>query len=245
MLTDHRKASILALAFVGGLLLMLVGVGIHPTGQAPTTSIPVIGRIDDGVAGWIVGIRTDLMTSLMKALDILGAGIVTIPLRIAVVALLLLRRRVAAAVAFGLAWAVTEVSVSLLKGWYERGRPPAPLVETIGSSFPSGHSAATAMIAVGLVLVLIAPGARRRRWELLAVAAALVMGFSRIYLGAHWLSDSVTGVLLGASVTILSAALVVEVADRRTPDPAPEARLASTDDEPSVPPAQARGRPSR
>jgi undecaprenyl-diphosphatase len=87
------------------------------------------------------------------------------------------------------------------------------VVATIGHSFPSGHAVAGAATAVALVLVMIPPGRKRRRWEIAAVAFAFVMSLSRVYLDAHWFSDVVAGVLLGAGVALGSAALTTEVRD--------------------------------
>jgi undecaprenyl-diphosphatase len=67
---------------------------------------------------------------------------------------------------------------------------------------------------VSLVLVLMPPGPDRRRWEWAAVAFAFVMASSRVYLGAHWLSDVVAGVLLGSGVALGVAALATELRDR-------------------------------
>jgi len=99
----------------------------------------------------------------------------------------------------------------MAKGWYMRARPPGILVETQTYSFPSGHAVATASIGVALVLVSMHAGPHRRRWELVAAAAAFVMALSRVYLSAHWLSDVVAGTLLGVGVALGSAALVTEV----------------------------------
>ena len=83
----------------------------------------------------------------------------------------------------------------------------------VGFSFPSGHAVAGAATAVALVLVLLPPGQARRRWELVAIGFAFVMALSRVYLNAHWFSDVVAGVLLGAGVALGSAGLVTEVRD--------------------------------
>ena len=66
---------------------------------------------------------------------------------------------------------------------------------------------------MALVLVLMPAGPERRRWELAAVAFAFVMALSRVYLQAHWFSDVVAGVLLGAGVALGSAGLVTEIRD--------------------------------
>jgi undecaprenyl-diphosphatase len=50
--------------------------------------------------------------------------------------------------------------------------------------------------------VLVPAGPRRRNLEMIAAAFAVIMGLSRVYLRAHWLSDVVAGVALGAAVVI-------------------------------------------
>jgi undecaprenyl-diphosphatase len=112
---------------------------------------------------------------------------------------------------FVLVWVASEALLTWLKIFFHRGRPPDPLVETNGFSFPSGHAVAGAALAVALVLVFFPPGPQRRKWELLAIAFTFVMALSRVYLSAHWFSDVMTGVLLGTGIAIGSAALVTEM----------------------------------
>lgn len=215
LLHDHRAAAVYATVLVAALAFMLVGVGRQPTDAAPETTIPMIGELDESVYDAIVPRRSEVLTSVFKVFDLTGKGVVTIPLRIVLVAVLLVRRRWAAAAAFAIAWATSEIAIEVLKGYFERGRPPLPLVETVGFSFPSGHATAGAAIAVAVVLAFLKPGHRRRVWIGLAVAFAFAMAFSRVYLGAHWLSDVVTGVLLGSVCAIGGFALVDEVQHRR------------------------------
>jgi undecaprenyl-diphosphatase len=69
--------------------------------------------------------------------------------------------------------------------------------------------------AVGLVLVLAPPGRARWRWEVNAVVFTSVMALSRVYLRAHWLSDTVAGALLGAGVALGWPALLLAIRQRQ------------------------------
>jgi membrane-associated phospholipid phosphatase len=142
-----------------------------------------------------------------------------------VTAWLLIRRRWRALATWVITWAAAELILRGAKTFFHRVRPPLPLVDVVGFSFPSGHAVAGAATAVALVLVLLPPGRARRRWELAAIAFAFVMAMSRVYLNAHWFSDVVAGVLLGAGVALGTAGVVTEIRDvalrRRERSPSP------------------------
>ena len=110
---------------------------------------------------------------------------------------------------------MSEVLIGLLKGIYGRARPPGSLVATSGASFPSGHSVAASVTVIAAVIALAPPGRRRKWWFLAAVAFSMLMGLSRAYLGAHWLSDASAGILLGTSCALV-AALVTGQFQRRS-----------------------------
>ena len=211
MLTNHRQALLASLALLAGLAFMLIAVGRHPYDDAPMTTLVFIGNFDHSMYTWMDDIRNVVLSGVFRTLNVVGAGIITIPLRIAVSLYLLVRRRFLALWAFVLTWAASEALLTWLKIYFHRGRPPSPLVEVVGNSFPSGHATAGAALTVALVLVAFPPGPRRRKWELIAVGFSFIMAFSRVYLSAHWFSDVVAGVLLGAGIAIGSAALVIEI----------------------------------
>ena len=80
----------------------------------------------------------------------------------------------------------------------------------LNGSFPSGHAMRSAFFCVFLGVVL----AKRGGWPArigpaLCVVVALLFGFTRIYLGYHWFSDVIAGLVLGGSLALFVAPLVV------------------------------------
>ena len=213
MLTNHRRAIAWSAVLLGALVFVFAAVGRHPPALAPKTNLPFVGQFDLSVFHWMDDIRNGVLTLLARFLNVLGGGMVTIPLRVVVAVWLAFRRRWRAFATWVITWAAAELILSAAKAFFHRGRPPLPLVEVVGFSFPSGHAVAGAATAVALVLVLLPHGQARRRWEFVAIGFAFVMALSRVYLNAHWFSDVVAGVLLGAGVALGSAGLVTEVHD--------------------------------
>jgi undecaprenyl-diphosphatase len=233
-LKNHRRTFLYAAGLLVAMILVFVGVGHHPGAPGTTTTWPFIGRTDASMYRLMGRIRDTPLTWIAKALNLLGGAFVTIPLRIVVALILLLRRRWRLFAAWALTWAGAEIMLAVAKTWFARTRPLAPMVTTSGGSFPSGHAVAASATAVALVLVLLPSGPRRRKWELLAVGFSFVMALSRVYLNAHWFSDVVAGVLLGTGVALGSAAVVTEIRDvvqrrrRRSADEPPAATPAPT-----------------
>ena len=91
-----------------------------------------------------------------------------------------------------------------LKHVFQRARPvvPEPLVHLATYSFPSGHAVASTVFYLTLC-ALVWQRARSRAWRVTAAAGAvgmiLLVTASRVYLGAHYLSDVVAGVAVGVA----------------------------------------------
>ena len=116
--------------------------------------------------------------------------------------LLLVRRSPVNAVATGVVATGAWVSSEILKVLVARHRPDStalfnPLIPEPGTdSFPSGHTALAAALAIAVFLL-----ARGTHWQrpalVLGVAVALAVALSRLYLGVHYPTD-VTASLLAA-----------------------------------------------
>ncbi len=110
--------------------------------------------------------------------------------------------------------AVTCIGGGLVDTWVKLavGRPrpdlDEPVASALGKSFPSGHSMSST-ICYGAVYLVLAPVlSRRHRRIALAVAIALplAIGFSRLALGVHFVSDVLGGFVLGLAWLIASVA---------------------------------------
>lgn len=209
MLTNHRRALVLAICCLSG--AALIGVLLAVPGPKGA-----LQQLDDRVYRVTATIQIAPLTRAAKAFDLLGGVWVNWPLRAAAALLLAYRRRWVQLTAFAVAVASSEYLIGKLKAGYARPRPPHALVSTSGFSFPSGHAVASAVTAVGLVIVLVSPGPRRWVWQLRAVVFAFVMALSRVYLAAHWLSDVVAGALLRGGLAIGWPAVLQSVRGVRT-----------------------------
>jgi membrane-associated phospholipid phosphatase len=94
-----------------------------------------------------------------------------------------------------------EIVNPLLKLVFHRPRPELAYVHLDSYSFPSGHAAGSAAV-YALVLYLLVRRARVQ-WQVLAAAGYVILvasiGFSRLYLEVHYLSDVLAGLSLGAA----------------------------------------------
>ena len=208
LLHDHPVAWRIALGLwiLSALLFLALAVPAFAT---------VVQSVDDVVYRWAVSIEWAPAVVAAKFLDFIGSAWVTWPVIVGVAGWLAWRRRWEAFFSWILAMAVSQVLIGPVKDLYMRARPPLSIVETTSWSFPSGHSVAGAAIAIALVIVLISADPKRRDFEMLAAAFAVVMALSRVYLRAHWLTDVAAGAALGAAVAIGSAALMHRFDDRR------------------------------
>ncbi|MBD8727194.1 phosphatase PAP2 family protein [Frigoribacterium sp. CFBP 13707] len=186
---QRRWWVVSALGAIGVVLLL----GVVITARAGSLGI------DEEFMGELVEHRSPFWQAPALVFNVIGAGVIgvfVVPLGVA--AVLLLRRRPWAALYWIASCALSAGVVQVIKHTFGRARPEEILVVSDYGSFPSGHTANAATLAVVLGVIL------RRAWVWIAgVVYTVAMLLSRTYLGAHWLTDTVGGLLIGAGVAVV------------------------------------------
>jgi undecaprenyl-diphosphatase len=113
-----------------------------------------------------------------------------------------------------------EVLNVLLKHAYERARPvfDHPLVELMSYSFPSGHTAGAVLFYGVLAAFLVSRFHDRRlraAFVIGAIVAVALVGFSRMYLGAHYLSDVLAAACSSTAWLVLCLSAVHHLVRRK------------------------------
>src|SRR3989344_385768 len=90
--------------------------------------------------------------------------------------------------------------IIFIKALAQRARPENALIETSTYSFPSGH-ATLAIVFFSLLIYLFGKNIKNTfiRWSFIAgnIFLILLIGYTRIYLNAHWFTDVIAGFALG------------------------------------------------
>lgn len=163
-------------------------------------------QIDQWTYQLLQGLRTPWGDQLLVAVTELGDSATNTAIVIALLTVLLLRQQFLAAGFWLLSIGGGAGLIQILKWALQRPRPIDIYSGVSSWSFPSGHATMSVLI-YGSLAILVARGLEaQRRWLPFAVAISmsLLISFSRIYLGAHWLSDVIGGMSLGwAWVTLL------------------------------------------
>ncbi len=176
-------------------------------------------RADASVATFVAEHRIGWLAALLSIVTWAGSSFLLIPLTVAIGVVSWARRRtILPAVLVAAAYGGAALTYAILKPVIGRVRPSAALQygpPDTGWAFPSGHTTQSAAF-YGTLAVLVLASAVPHRHLLAAGAAAMivVIGFCRLYLGVHWLTDVLGGLTLGLCwVAIVQ--LIAGAVDRR------------------------------
>ncbi|HEY2175531.1 MAG TPA: phosphatase PAP2 family protein [Mycobacteriales bacterium] len=202
-------AGICGLAFL--VLSLLVGLGLAGVGHVDVTEARALTDETAGHPGYVSALR--FLTNALSPTTFRVLGLV-----VAVALLVIGERRLAV-------WVVVAMVVGGALGIgikdaiaRHRPTPEHPIGHFGGFSYPSGH-ALNAALGCGVLLIVVLPmlshAWRRVAW-VVAVVLVTLTGWTRLALGAHYLSDVVGGWLLGVCV-IATTLVLLRVTPLRWP----------------------------
>ncbi|HHI82954.1 MAG TPA: phosphatase PAP2 family protein [Rhizobiales bacterium] len=164
-------------------------------------------RADTAINHLVQGLRTGPGDVFMVVITSMGDAFTMIAGAVVLIGILLYQRAWKAAAAVAGVLASASLFVPLIKIILHKPRPIEIYSGASSYSFPSGHTAMTAVL-FGVLAVLVSRGLGPR-WKIAIFSLAglwvSLVGASRIYLSAHWPSDVMGGMLLGTVLTAVFA----------------------------------------
>lgn len=163
-------------------------------------------RIDTAASGGLhrYAVNHPSFVTAMKVISDAGSSLAWTAIFLVVAGWLFWRRRPRLAIFVIVTMVTSSLINNLVKAAVDRARPvlPDPVAVARGFSFPSGHSQ-SAVVGYSLLVLIFLPLLHRRWLRIGAVTAAIVLtlaiGFSRVALGVHFVSDVLAGFVLGAA----------------------------------------------
>jgi undecaprenyl-diphosphatase len=188
--------TMLAGLAVGGFAFLLIGDTIR------TGGLGGLSGADAAMAELSRDLRTGWLVDVARVVTDLGTSLVIGVLVAVTAAWAAFKRRRLDAATLVAGFGLSVLAVHLAKASYNRPRPTASLVDTVLSSFPSGHAAyVVSLVACATVLVRAGSGwAVRFAAILVAAGLVVVVATTRVYLGAHYFTDVLGGIALGVAV---------------------------------------------
>ena len=157
-----------------------------------------VTELDARLANLLFAMRDTRLTAVFGWITALGGWQIVLPMLLGTGTALLLLRRHDLLAGLALTAVGSQLTVALLKSFFDRPRSPLGyFIETSGS-FPSGHAAASVAVW-GMIFYT----AWRTRYlsatsaAMIAISLAFLIGLSRVYLIEHYLSDVLNGWLVG------------------------------------------------
>lgn len=216
LLFSERRGELLASLLV--LVLFAAVWGGLDLLQYVLAKDPLIAA-NQAVYHFFQSLRTLWSDSIFIVISELGDPFVNITLFCAVLLVLLVKRCHRAAVFWILAVVGGLLTVQFLEWAIHVPSPVTAYREASAYGFPSGHTAMGVILYGFLAILIVREIAVPRRWGLVSgvVLVAFIHGFSRLYLGAHWLSDVLGGYFIGASWVAIVGIAYLQKADKVVP----------------------------
>jgi membrane protein DedA with SNARE-associated domain/membrane-associated phospholipid phosphatase len=194
----------LGLHFTVGMLIFIGAVALFTTIAEDVVAGTGFIILDHHLAQWLHAHATPRFTALMFVVTAFGSVPIVAGVSLLVAALLIWHRDWDRLLTLALSVPGGSLVNVVMKEAFQRPRPSLKeaFVHLTSYSFPSGH-AMSSVLLYGLLAIFAIQSFEKWDWRVSSALAGIVMialiGFSRLYLGAHYLSDVLGGVLEGVA----------------------------------------------
>ncbi|TDL95581.1 phosphatase PAP2 family protein [Macrococcus brunensis] len=174
--------------------------------------------IDNEVYEFIYSSESFITTSIMLGYTTIGEVWSMILLSLVVVCYLMLKRMKIEALFFALAMILSGALNPILKNIFDRERPTLlRLIDITGFSFPSGHAMGSATFFGSIAFLVSRSDSQYKPYIIgLCVLTVLMISSSRVYLGVHYPTDVIAGMLGGVICILLSQVFLHKLIDNRS-----------------------------
>lgn len=212
----HRQLTLALFAFLCGILFLWVFCSVFMQGYLTHLNEPVLALLRS--------LHTHVGDNIMVAVTLLGDRYVQLTSGILIFGLLIWKQYHRAAFHWLSVIFLSAAAGETIKFLYYSPRPTGLLHQSTSSSFPSGHVLLSTALFGFLAIVIghYSRASQRKIPLLIASFFIFAIALSRIYLGAHWLTDVLASLFLGLAI----AAFVSLSYFRRESKRLPVAKLA-------------------
>jgi undecaprenyl-diphosphatase len=157
--------------------------------------------VDVAVNLWIPSIQSDVLTHLAKGIALIFDTTSLVILSLLISGVLFLKNFKAQGLVLLAAMGGEALIILAIKSTANVARPANGILESANFSYPSGHSAGVVVFAGMLAYFAWRHWQNKRSRTLTSGGLSVVVGivgFDRLYLNVHWVSDVLGGWLLGA-----------------------------------------------
>lgn len=195
---NHNQLILVFYAIISGCIFLWLAIDTYANS--------LLYQINYPLSQFFLSLRTDLNSNVGIAFTVLGSPQVMLGSAILIFTWLAIKKYWRAAIHLAIISFLAVGSIHFGKSLFYSPRPGMLAAHDLTSSFPSGHTCLTITI-LGFLAVLISselPHGKRGIPYLIAIIFTIFVALSRMFLGAHWLTDVLGGVFLGITIILLT-----------------------------------------
>ncbi|MEA3248590.1 MAG: phosphatase PAP2 family protein [Nanoarchaeota archaeon] len=151
-------------------------------------------------------IQNPILTLFSKTLSLIFDPLTLIAVSLIIAIYLYFKSSKKQSIIFISAVFLTGILIKISKEVFHRTRPLNQIIQETGFSFPSGHST-MAVVFFGLISYLFSKNKSKKTKitiSLLTIIIIILIGFTRVYLNVHWLTDVIGGFFIGGIILLLT-----------------------------------------